>query len=256
MKRIGILCATLALLGVSFAGDADDEIKLNSKQRTEASEANTQLALAYMREGDLATARAKLERALDQDPNLATTQMTAGFLYDRLGENERADGHFERALKLSKNDPIIMNNYAAFLCRKGDKKRGEAYFLQAATNPLYRTPEVAYANAGRCARADGRPKDAETYFRQALAIRADQVDSLLEMAELYYESGNNLQARAFLERYQSVSQVSAASLWLAYRIERSMGDFEQAKRNAERLKRDFATSPEVGLLLEAERAQK
>jgi type IV pilus assembly protein PilF len=255
MKRLGILCVAVALLGVSFASAADDEIKLNAKQRREAAEANTQLALAYMRENDLTTARAKLERALDQDPNLATTQMTAGFLYDRLGETERADGHFERAMKLGKDDPIIMNNYAAFLCRKGDKKRGEALFLQAAESPLYRTPAVAYANAGRCARADGRPKDAEKYFRQALAIQADQVDALYQMAELYFETGNYLQARAFLDRYQSSAQVSAASLWLDYRIERAMGDYEQAKASASRLKRDFALSEEVGKLLEAERAQ-
>lgn len=254
MKRL-IVCGVLALLGSSFAAHAAEEVKLNRKQREEAAEANTQLALAYMREGDLATARAKLERALGQYPDTATTQMAAGFLYDRLGENEKANDHFERALKLSKDDPNVMNNYAAFLCRKGDKKQGEAYFLEAAKNPLYRTPEIAYANAGRCARADGRPKEAEQYFRQALAIKAEQVDALFEMASLYHEIGNNLQARAFLDRYAAVAPTSAASLWLGYRIERGLGDYEQARRNADRLKRDFATSPEVTLLLEAERTQ-
>jgi Tfp pilus assembly protein PilF len=75
------------------------------------------------------------------------------------------------------------------------------------------------------------------------------------MAELYFETGNYLQARAFLDRFQSSAQISAASLWLDYRIERAMGDYEQAKASAARLKRDFAMSEEVGKLLEAERAQ-
>ena len=171
MKRLGIVFA-LGFLAVAAAVHASEDIKLTKKQREEAALVNTQLALAYMREGDLATARAKLEKALDQDPDTATTQMAAGFLYDRLGEDDKAKSSFERAMKLGKNDPVIMNNYAAFLCRKGDKKTGEAYFLQAAKNPLYRTPEVAYANAGRCARADGRPKEAEQYFRQALVPQA------------------------------------------------------------------------------------
>jgi type IV pilus assembly protein PilF len=253
MNRMATVCV-LALLAASFGARAE-EVELTRKQREEAAVANTQLGMAYMREGDLATAQAKIERALDQDPNTANTQMAAGFLYDRLGEDRKADAHFERALKLGKNDPVIMNNYAAFLCRKGDKKKGEAYFLQAAANPLYRTPEIAYANAGRCARADGRPKDAEKYFRQALTYREDQMDSLFEMAELQQEMGNSLQARAFLERYASIAPASAASLWLAYRIERSLGDYEQAKKTAERIRRGFATSPEMGLLLEAERTQ-
>lgn len=254
MKRIGIACL-LALLAVWSTSEADDDIKLSSKQKHDAAIANTQLGLAYMREGDLATARTKIEKALEQDPNTATTQMAAGFLYDRLGDDKKADAYFQRALKLGKDDPMVMNNYAAFLCRKGDKKQGEAYFLQAAGSPLYRTPEVAYANAGRCARADGRPKDAEKYFREALAIKADQLDSLFEMASLYHEIGSNLQARAFLERYLATAQESAASLWLAYRIEHALGDYDQARRAAAKLKRDFALSPEVGLLLEAERTQ-
>jgi type IV pilus assembly protein PilF len=254
MKRFGIACL-LALLAVSSASQAEDDIKLSSKQKRDAAIANTQLGLAYMREGDLATARSKIERALEQDPNTATTQMAAGFLYDRLGDDKKADAYFQRALKLGKDDPMVMNNYAAFLCRKGDKKQGEAYFLQAAVSPLYRTPEVAYANAGRCARADGRPKDAEKYFREALAIKADQLDSLFEMASLYYEIGSYMQARAFLERYAASAPESAASLWLGYRIERALGDYEQAQRVAAKLKRDFALTPEVGLLLEAERAQ-
>jgi type IV pilus assembly protein PilF len=254
MNRPGIVCA----LGLFFAvvGAHAEDIKLTKKQRQEAALVNTQLAMAYMREGDLNTARAKLEKALDQDPDTASVQMAAGFLYDRLGEDEKANSSFERAMKLGRNDPVVMNNYAAFLCRKGDKRVGEAYFLQAAENPLYRTPEVAYANAGRCARADGRPKEAEQYFRRALAIRQDQLDSLFEMAELAHEAGNNLQARAFLDRYAESAPVSATSLWLAYRIEQALGDTDQARMSAAKLKRDFATSPEMGLLLEAERAQK
>ena len=89
MKRLGIVCA-LGLLCVAVLAHAED-IKLTKKQRQEAALVNTQLAMAYMREGDLATARAKLEKALDQDPDTATTQMAAGFLYDRLGEDEKAD---------------------------------------------------------------------------------------------------------------------------------------------------------------------
>ena len=255
MKRPGIVFA-IGFLAVAGAVHASEDVKLTKKQREEAALVNTQLALAYMREGDLATARAKLEKALAQDPDTATTQMAAGFLYDRLGEDEKAKSSFERAMKLGKNDPVVMNNYAAFLCRKGDKKTGEAYFLQAAKNPLYRTPEVAYANAGRCARADGRPKEAEQYFRQALSLRQDQIDSLFEMSELAFDGGNYLQARAFLDRYSASAPVSATSLWLSYRIDRALGDDEQARMNSAKLKRDFAMSHEMGLLLEAERAQK
>jgi type IV pilus assembly protein PilF len=254
MRRV-VLAVALAVSSLGTVAVASDS-EMSHKQREEAAQANTQLALAYMREGDLATARDKLEKALEQNPDTPQTQMAAGFLYDRLGEDKKADAAFQRALKLSRNDPMVLNNYAAFLCRKGDKKEGEAYFLQAAANPLYRTPEVAYSNAGRCARADGRPQDAEKYFRKALTYKEDQLDALFQMADLEHELGNDLQARAFLERYAATAPVSAASLWLAYRIERGLGDDQQARRAADRLKKDFPMSPEMSLLQEAERAQK
>jgi type IV pilus assembly protein PilF len=253
MKRRGLIVLVALAATVPMASSADGS--LTKKQRQEAAQANTQLAIAYMREGDLATAREKLEKALDQYPNTAATQMTAGFLYDKLGDDKKAEAYFEHAVKLGKDDPDVLNNFAVFLCRKGDKKRGESYFLQAAKNPLYRTPEVAYANAGRCARADGRPEEAEKYFREALTFKSDQLDSLYEMADLEHELGHDLQARAFLERYASVAPPSAVSLWLGYRIERALGDYEHAKVYAERIKKDFATSKEMSLLVEAERAQ-
>jgi type IV pilus assembly protein PilF len=245
------ILATIALaLVVGSASAAESQV-----DKKKAGEANAQLALAYLREGDLATARDKLEKAMEQDPRSATTQLAAGFIYDRLGDDKKAQSHFEEALELSHDDPNVMNSYGVFLCLKVDRKKGEALLLKSAASPLNRNPELAYANAGRCARADGRPKDAETYFRKALNSRADQLDALFEMASLEHELGSDLQARAFLERYAAAAPVSAASLWLGYRIERGLGDTEQAKLYADRLKRDFPMSAEMSALLDAERAQ-
>lgn len=252
MKRP--VAALLALLIVSVpVARAEDQPQVDLKK---AAEANAELALAYMRDGDLATAREKLEKALDQDSSNATTQLAAGFVYDRLGEDKKAQAHFEEALKLSRNDPNMENSYGVFLCRKGDKKRGESYLLQAASSPVYRTPEIAYGNAGQCARADGRPKDAEKYYRQSLAIKADQPAILFEMADVEHELGNELQARAFLERYTSQAKESAAALWLGYRIERALGDNQQAAIYAGRIRKDFPTSAEMDSLTEAEKTKK
>lgn len=251
-----LLEAAGAVLAVLLAASALADGAIDSQMdRRKAAEANAQLAIAYMRQGDLTTARDKVEKALEQDPHTTTTQLTAGFLYDRLGEDRKAQSHFEEALKLSRDDPNVANSYGVFLCLKGDKKRGEALLLQAAASPLNRAPEVAYANAGRCARADGRPQDAEKYFRKALTYKADQPDVLFQMAELEHELGNDMQARAFLERYSSNATISAASLWLAYRIEIGLGDSRQAAIYADRIRTDFPTSAEMNALHQAEQAK-
>jgi type IV pilus assembly protein PilF len=222
----------------------------------QAAAVNTELALAYMREGNLKAAREKIDKALQQNSRTANTQMAAGFVYDKLGNKRKAMSHFEQAVKLGGRDnPDVVANAAVYFCMNGEPKRGEQYMLQAAGSPLNARPDVAYTNAGRCARGDGRPREAEQSFRKALALNPKHPDALLQMAELAQESANGLQARAFLERYTAVAPVSAATLWLGRNIELGLGDAAQAARYSQRLKNEFPASEETARLYEAERAK-
>jgi type IV pilus assembly protein PilF len=254
MKRLAR--AALLLIAITAGTSAALADNPNSrKSKVDAAAINTQLALAYMRENNLQAAREKIEKALQQNPRTADTQMAAGFVYDRLGETKKASGHYEQAAKLSKNNPDVLQNVAVHLCRTGQFKRGEKYLLEVGASPLYRTPAVAYTNAGRCAREDGRPADAEQHFRKALSLNPRQPDALLQMAELTQASGSGLQARAFLERYAGVAPASAESLWLGRTIELGLGDTAQAARYAQRLKQEFPNATETGLLYDAEQAR-
>ena len=244
----GLVIAGVLLLGLTGPVRAQD----SKVSRDQAAAINTELAIAYMRENNLAAARDKIDKALQQNPRTAKTQMAAGFIYDRLGDKRKASAHYDQAVKLGKDDPDVLNNAAVYFCRTGQYKRGEQYLVQAATSALYHTPDVAYTNAGRCARADKRPKDAEQYFRQALAVNPKQPDALWQMAELAQEIGNGLQARAFLERRDAVAPATSATLWLGRNIELALGDRAQAARYAERLKNEFPTSVEAGKLFDEE----
>ncbi len=250
-RRTSWLAAIVASLLAAWTTTA----AATQKDLDKAAVANTQLALAYMKEGDLAAARDKIEKALQQNPHTARTQMAAGFIYDRLNDRRKAQSHYDQAVRLGKDDPEVLNNAAVFFCRTGDYKRGEQYLLQAATSPLYRTPDVAYSNAGRCARAGDRPKEAEQYFRKALALNPKQPDALLQMAEIALTNGNGMQARAFLERYDAVAPATASTLMLGRRIELALGDPRQAQRLAQRIKTEFPTSAEAGQLFDEERAR-
>ena len=144
--RRALLVLVLALLAASPLRADDPNTR---KSKTQAAQINTQLALAYMKENNLSAAREKIEKALAQNPNTAETQMAAGFVYDRLGDKKKSSSHYEQAARLGKDNPDVLHNFAVYLCRTGEYKRGEQYLLQAATSPLYRTPAVAYTPATR-----------------------------------------------------------------------------------------------------------
>jgi type IV pilus assembly protein PilF len=256
MKKIVVVLACVAgLMAPVAASLASTSGTTDRKSIEQAAAINTELAVAYLKQNNLFAARDTIDKALKQNPRTAETQMTAGLVYDQLGEQKKALGFFNEAAKLGKDNPDVLNNVAVYQCRKGDRKRGEELFLKAAASPLYKTPAVAYANAGRCARADGRPKDAEQYFRKALTYRADQPDTLQQLAEVTHELGNNMQSRAFLQRYFAAAPASASMLLLGYRVETALGDAAAAADYSKRLTRDFADSAEVEALLREQGTQ-
>lgn len=244
----------LAVVAVACSGS---KTVSSDGNRTEASQFNLQLAIDYFRQGDLNQAKEKLDRALEQDPRNAMAHSTAGLLYARLGELAKAENHYERAVSLDPKNPEIRNNFSVFLCGHEKYARGEKQALEAISDPLYRTPEVALFNAGRCAQGAKDPKRAENYFRRALAVQPRFAPALFEMAQLEFAAQNHLPARAFIERYMAAQKpATPQALWLAVRIERALGNRASAGDYARRLTNEYPTSDETKALLESERARR
>lgn len=226
---------------------------LSKPEPERAAEINLELGLDYLRKGNLQQAKEKIDRAIEQNPRNSKAQITAGMLYERLGQGDKAESHFAKGVALDPENPEIKNTYGAYLCQKGKYDRGEKLAVEAASNPLYRTPEIAYLNAANCARNDGDLKRTEQHLRKALAVRPKFSEALFQMADLSYKKTDYLQARGFLERYLEVGRTNAASLWLGVRIERGLGNTAAAHDYAERLKLEYPRSAQTKELLESER---
>jgi len=235
-----VLLALPVVLGLSLLPAAAAQSA--SQTALTAAAANVQLGVGYLRRGNLAVAQQVLERSFAQNPKDPNVHTALGLLYERLAQPERADDHYGRAVKLAPQDPEILNNYAVFLCRRGQAPRGEKMFLQAAANPLYRTPEVALTNAGVCARGAGRTVEAEQYLRRALALQPAFTDALLPLAEISLAKGNAFSARAFLERLLAAAPATAEGLALGIGIETAAGDAVAVATYRERLAREFPQS--------------
>ena len=219
----------------------------------EAARINARLAMEYLKRDQLSVARDKIERALALNPRDLTVQLGAGLVYERLLDTRRAEQHFKLALRADADSPEAQNALGAFLCRKREFKKGEALFLQAARNPLYRTPEVAYTNAGVCARSAAAPERAEKYLRQALTVRTTYPETFLQLAGVLHDRGNHLQARAFIERYLAAAPATPDVLLLGHQIEMALKDRVAAGVYGERLRKEFPESVQLRVLDDIER---
>lgn len=246
MNRITASLVVVTLLAFPYAAGAQQSSALDPK--TDAARLNARLGVEYMKQGQLAIAREKIEKALQQDPKDPGVQMSAGLLYEQLLQRDLAERHYRQALRIEPDNADAQNALGAFLCRNGQAKQGEETFLKAARNPLYRTPEVAFTNAGVCARRSGRLDKSEEYLRLAIGQRAQYPEALLQMAGVSFERGNHLQSRAFLQRYLAVAQGGADVLMLGYQVEKALGDQPAADDFARRLRTQFPDSPEARIL--------
>ncbi len=223
------------------------------EQPDKAAEVNVQLGIGYLRQGDWQSARVKLEKATEQDPDNVIAHTALGLVYQNLDDAEGAERHFRRAVSLAPQEPDTLNSLAVFLCRgAGGRDEALQLFDRALSIPLsktYSNKAMLYTNAGVCVKIVDLARS-EDYLRAALAIDPQFADALLQVADVSYQRGNYLQSRAFLQRHLVVAAPSPAALWLGTRIEESMGDLEAADEFSSRLRKTFPESVETRLLLE------
>lgn len=237
-----VLC-TLATGCVSTSNAPFTGDKVSMKQ---ASEDNVSLGIKYLQAGKRDVAMQKIQKAIQQDPDNADAYMGEALIYGAMGDVDRADQAYHTAIRKAPDDPEIQNNYAVFLCQHNKAAESEKYFLQAAANPNYATPDGAYANAGLCAMQVPDLVSAEKYFRRALEINSTLPDPLFEMAQLSYNQKKYLQARAFIERFYSVTpQQRPDALLLGVQIERILGNQAGAAEYAKQLIKLFPGSPQA-----------
>lgn len=209
-----------------------------------ASAINVQLGIGYLQQNNLELANQKLKKALKQDPDSASAHNAFGILQERLEQKDKAEYHYKRATKLDPENSAAANNYGAFLCRNGREAESEKYFLQALENPLYKTPEFAYANAAICLlRIDQRDK-AKIYLQKALTAKSNFSTALIASARLEFEDNNFSEAKLYIDRFHRVAEPTANSLWLAIRTELQMDANRDVDELSQKLKTNFPDSEE------------
>ena len=238
-------CAVLATL---LAGCVSSNAQKKAAKQREAATYNVQLGVAYMNQGDLARAKEKLDRAYSQDPNNADVRSALAMLYARMGEKDKADDEYRAALRLAPKDPSVINNYAVYLCQVGRTDDGVKRFLEAARNPLYPTPEVAYTNAGVCLRAAKRDTEARADFLRALQVKPSFADAEFQLATLQLDLKELSAARAGIDAFLGTYETTPDLLLLGVQVARAQGDRLGAQRYARKLQLDFPDSPQAKAL--------
>lgn len=246
------VCRTLvlAIVAVALNACASNGVgePLSAQSAAAAGAANMQLGSAYLQQGNLPIAKDKLERAVKQTPRDPRVHGLLAMLYQRLGDDQRAESEFREALSLAPRDPEQLNNYAVYLCGVGRVDEGVKRFQEAARNRLYSTPWAAYTNAGVCLRGAKRDAEAEPLFLQALRVRPDYAEAAVQLADLRLGHERAAEALGVVNEFMKRNPPVPELLLLGWRAARAQADGISAAQMAWRLQTDFPDSEQAHTL--------
>jgi len=243
--------AGLTMLLLLTACVSTDPISRPSEPSDDAAEQNYQLGAQYYRNGTYALARDRLERAIELDSRMAKAHSLLALTLVQLDNRRLATESFNRAVRLAPNDHNVRNAYAVFLCQQGQYDQAEEHFNRAISVRENDDPYVMMTNAGVCVAQRPDLEQAEQYFRDALEARPTYGEALIQMAALKNQTGDNLSARAFLQRFLAANPSTPGVLYLAVQIETQLDDERAATDYTNQLLREFPQSAEARLLLQA-----
>jgi type IV pilus assembly protein PilF len=213
----------LSLQSCQYQADLKAEQLVSIRKHNDAALYNTQLGLAYLKQGHRSRAKRKLLTALKAAPNLPEANVAMAYFFEKTGDLVTAKIYYQKTLSLAPNNGAQLNNYGAYLCRIGQYKEADSYFLKAVGDINYIHTAGAYENAGLCATALGDYDKAKRYFEQALAHDPDRQQSLFELTKIALQHHQSTHALANLQKYHALSSDDPMLLTIARDAARQAG---------------------------------
>ena len=232
-------CATQSTLEtrpVTDTGGADNRRR---------AEVHTALAGEYYARGNFAVALSEARLALKDDSTYYPAHNVLALVFMELREDVMARESFDRALRISPNNPEVLNNFGWFLCLRSETQRGLEMMVRAAGDTQYTSPEKAWLSAGLCLRRAGRNNEAEDAFRRAVLIRPDLIGALYNLALISFERGEMKDAENYLMRYTRLSAPAIEALVLGVRIARAKQDKVAEDSFMQQLRRRYPDAPQT-----------
>jgi len=203
---------------------APEPVKAQEASPQQRAQIKTDLAAGYYERGQFDVALDVLNEAQTLDPNYPRIYNVYGLVNAMLGETQKAEANFQRGLALAPNDSEMRANWGAFLCATGRAREAIPELETALRDPLYRSPEIALINAGKCSATLGDARKADEYFRRALGASPGNATAAYNLALLAYREARLDDARSWMRPVMRDNAPRPEALYLGMCIERKQGD--------------------------------
>lgn len=222
--KLAVTVSSILLLSacVTRTINSDGSVQSTVIDKNKLSDTYIDLAIEYQQHNAPQVALERANLAVNTKDDNPKAYMIRAMIYQQLGQYDKAEQDFKKALWLDSKYSEDNVNYAVFLC---DQKRySEALynFSQALDNPLYYTPEIGYYSRGNCYAKQDSFESANRDYLAALNYKSPPQDTYIALSRLQFNHQNYQLANYYLNRYSS-SQ-TPETMWLHIQILQAMID--------------------------------
>lgn len=242
-------CATTGSSNSASRSAASDELMTSYDMTDDRRRAiiRLQLAIGYMEREQYDVALDEIKRALAADPNYAATYNMRGYVYNKLDEKALAEESFRRSIALNPRDGDAQQNLGFFLCEQARYDEARQFFDTALANPTYQNKNKTQVAKAVCEMKAGNTDAAEAMLLSAYEEDARNPVAANALAELYYTRNDFRKAALYASQANMRNTATAASLWLATKIEYRLGNQSGVARYSRQLRESFPDSRELRL---------
>jgi type IV pilus assembly protein PilF len=202
----------------------------------------------YYQQGQMSDALNEFIRSTELNQNYSSGYNGLAMTYAAINEDTKAELNFQKSITLDAKNSEAHNNYGSFLCSRNRVDESIVQFQDAAKNPLYVTPFIAYTNAGYCSLKKSDVNGAEHFFSLALQNQPLLHNTAYQLAKIYFDKKQYELAQNAM-RNALANNPTPEMLWLGVREERQLGNKDAESSFALELKRNYPDAPQTQSLL-------
>ncbi len=222
--KLAVTVSSILLLSacVTRTINSDGSVQSTVVDKNKLSDTYIDLAIEYQQHNAPQVALERANLAVSTKDDNPKAYMIRAMIYQQLGQYDKAEEDFKKALWLDSKYSEDNVNYAVFLCDQKRYPEALYNFSQALDNPLYYTPEIGYYSRGNCYAKQDSFESANRDYLAALNYKSPPQDTYIALSRLQFNHQNYQLANYYLNRYSS-SQ-TPETMWLHIQILQAMID--------------------------------
>jgi tetratricopeptide (TPR) repeat protein len=177
----------------------------------------------FEKAGQMADAIAAHEKAIELDPELVRARMNLVILYGRLGNFDKANEHYQAALRTGPPHAELYYNFGVLAVNSNRIPEAKAAFAEVLKlDPRH---PFAHNNLGYLLEAEGRREQAERHYRLAIEYRPNYHVARFHLGRLLAEQGLLREAIAeFQQTLQPIDEQTPQFLYALAATHEKLGE--------------------------------